>query len=258
MEKVIFQDLGEKSYEEAWTYQQSLHDQLKDHKISKRRNPGDPRFKVYQPHYLLFCEHPPVYTLGKSGSLNNLLLSEDRLKAAGFEFFKINRGGDITYHGPGQVVGYPIFDLDRFFTDVHRYVRFLEEIIIRTLQDFGITATRVDGFTGVWIEGKENQPNRKICAIGVHLSRWVSMHGFALNVNTKLAHFNNIVPCGIADKDKIVTSMQQELSKEIPLTLVKDRLKYHFSNLFNFEYATVNDEFDQQQKYSNEEGYSHT
>ncbi len=251
MEKVIFEDLGSISYEKAWKYQQSLHDFLKDAKIKKRKSeqqnnqqslPNNDQIVENPPHRLLFCEHKPVYTLGKSGSADHLLLNKEGLSAAGFEFFKINRGGDITYHGPGQIVGYPIFDLDRFFTDVHRYVKTIEEIIILTMAEFGIAATRIDGFTGVWIQGEKGKPNRKICAIGVHLSRWVSMHGFALNVNTNLAHFNNIVPCGIADKDKIVTSMQQELGRKIELQTVKNRLKYYFAKLFNYEYALVYDE----------------
>ena len=254
MEKVIFEDLGRISYEDAWKYQQSLHDRLKDVKLRKRKSPNDVDLPDYQPHYLLFCEHNPVYTLGKSGSVDHLLLGKSRMESEGFEFFKINRGGDITYHGPGQIVGYPILDLDRFFNDVHRYVRTLEEGIILTLQDFGIEAVRMEGFTGVWLEGKAGNPNRKICAIGVHLSRWVSMHGFALNVNTELQHFNNIVPCGIADKDKIVTSMQQELDQEIELAIVKDRLKYHFSTLFKYEYTLIHDDV---QTSRDEERYPH-
>lgn len=254
MEKVIFKDLGRVSYQKAWDYQQVLHDRLKEVKLKKRKTPNDPGVPLYQPHYLLFCEHNPVYTLGKSGSKDNLLLGKEGMEREGFEFFKINRGGDITYHGPGQLVGYPIFDLDRFFTDVHKYVRFIEEVIILTLKEFNITGERVEGFTGVWISSGAGRPQRKICAIGVHLSRWVSMHGFALNINTDLSHFNNIVPCGIVDKDKVVTSMQEELDQEIKISLVKDRLKYHFSHLFKFEYATVYDE----QKSRDEKRHSHS
>ena len=180
---------------------------------------------------------PLVYTLGKSGSIDNLLLDNEALAQAGFEFFKINRGGDITYHGPGQIVGYPIFDLDRFFTDVHRYVRFLEEAVILTLADYGIYGTRVEKYTGVWLEATEDKPLRKICAIGVHLSRWVTMHGFAFNINTNLGHFNNIIACGITDEDKTVTSLAKELGREMDIEEVKSRLKNHFAHLFGFTFA---------------------
>ena len=241
MEKVVFEDLGKISYQDGWDYQQSLHDLIKTVKLKRRKTPEDPKLPSYQPHYLLFCEHNPVFTLGKSGAADHLLLKNAALKEMGFEFFKINRGGDITYHGPGQIVGYPIFDLERFFTDVHRYVRTLEEAIILTLQDFNIIGKRIDGYTGVWIV-RPNGLKKKICAIGVHLSRWVSMHGFALNVNTELAHFEYIVPCGIVDNDKAITSMQQELNQKIELAIVKNRLKYHFANLFQYEYALVYDD----------------
>ena len=236
MEKVIFKNLGSIDYQAAWNYQKGLLQEVIARKLNNRHLTVDHSTYENPKHYLLFCQHPPVYTLGKSGSLNNLLLNETELKEKSIEFYKINRGGDITFHGPGQIVGYPIFDLDLFFTDIHKYVRFLEEVIIRTLADFDIIGTRIEGFTGVWIKGKEGQANRKICAIGVHLSRWVTMHGFAFNVNTNLKYFDNIVPCGINDKDKTVTSLAQELGQPIDRALVIQRLKIHFAQLFEFEY----------------------
>lgn len=235
--RVIYEDLGLIQYEEGWKYQQSLHDGIKATKLANRKKAVKDQKK--QEHYFLICVHEPVFTLGKSGSIDHLLLSEDLLKEKGFSFFKINRGGDITYHGPGQIVGYPILDLDCFFTDVHQYVRYIEEIIIRTLSDFGIVGTRINGFTGVWIEGDENRPNRKVCAIGVHLSRWVTMHGFALNVNTNLSHFNYIVPCGISSENKTVTSMAMELGQPLDEVLVKERLKHHFTSLFECELVST-------------------
>lgn len=236
MPKVIFRDLGHIGYQKAWDYQSGLHNELKNRKLDNRKRLSENREFLPQNHYLLFCEHPPVYTLGKSGSIDHLLLNEKELKQQGFDFFKINRGGDITYHGPGQIVGYPIFDLDDFFTDVHKYVRFLEEAVILTLEEYGLKGMRMPGFTGVWLSQTKKLPKRKICAIGVHLSRWVTMHGFAFNVNTDLSHFNYIVPCGIDDADKSVTSMATELGEELNLKEVKDKLKKHFSNLFKFEY----------------------
>ena len=232
MEQVAVQDLGRIDYQAAWDYQSQLHRQLVDQKVTWRRTKqeGEPRPKVQ--HHFLFCEHPPVYTLGKSGKLDHLLLKEEELEEEGVQFYKINRGGDITFHGPGQVVGYPIFDLDHFFNDVHRYVRFIEEAIIWTLGEFGIQGRRYEGYTGVWLEGA---PKRKICAIGVHLSRWVSMHGFALNVNTGLKYFEHIVPCGIQEADKTVTSMEAELGTTIDIQAVKDRIIQHFADLFQFD-----------------------
>ncbi|MEM1121645.1 MAG: lipoyl(octanoyl) transferase LipB [Bacteroidota bacterium] len=236
MKKVTYQYLGLKDYLAAWDYQKSLLKEVIDRKMNNRKLPeDDPNFQVQQ-HYLLFCHHPPVYTLGKSGSMDHLLLNEAELKAAHIDFYKINRGGDITFHGPGQVVGYPIFDMDCFFTDIHKYVRFLEEVIIRTLAEYGVVGTRIEGFTGVWIAGKNGTPNRKICAIGVHLSRWVTMHGFALNVNTDLKYFDYIVPCGIDDADKKVTSLAQELGKTVDIPEIMNRLKFHFAQLFDFEF----------------------
>ncbi len=237
MQKVIFKDLGKISYREAWDYQQQLLAEAIEtkHQNRRRRETGEPLLPIK--HYLLFCEHPPVYTLGRSGSLDHLLLDEAGLSEKGIEFFKINRGGDITYHGPGQIVGYPIFDLDEFFTDVHRYVRYIEEAVIRTLAEYGLEANRIKEYTGVWLPEKGWIPKRKICAIGVHLSRWVTMHGFAFNINTDLNYFRHIIPCGIEDKDKDVTSLDKELEREIDLSEVKEKLKFHFAELFGFEFA---------------------
>jgi len=237
LERVIFQDLGRISFKDAWDYQQQLLQALIDTKTANRRRAQEGLPPLDARHHLLFCEHPPVYTLGKSGSLQHLLLDEAGLRSRGIEFFKINRGGDITYHGPGQIVAYPIFDLDRFFTDVHRYVRTLEEIVIRTLREYGLEAQRMEGFTGVWLPPTPTLPKRKICAIGVHLSRWVTMHGFALNVNTDLSYFRHIVPCGIDAADKDVTSLEAELGRPVELQEVKNRLKRHFAALFGFVFA---------------------
>ncbi len=233
--RVWFRDLGLIPYREAWELQTALHRELLQRKLANRGRP--PEEVVPQVHHLLFCTHPHVYTLGKSGSMAHLLLSQDELRARGIEFFEINRGGDITYHGPGQVVGYPIFDLDEFFTDVHRYVRTLEEVIIRTLAEYGLKGMRIPKYTGVWLEATEVWPQRKICAIGVHLSRWVSMHGFAFNVNTDLTYFGHIVPCGIRDENKAVTSLALELGREVDEAEVKTALKRHFAELFAFEWV---------------------
>lgn len=237
IQQVVFQDLGIIPYQKAWDYQQQLLKQVVDTKLRNRHLSAVDTNRISHPHYLLFCEHPPVYTLGKSGSIEHLLLTEEQLKQEGFEFFKINRGGDITYHGPGQIVGYPIFDLDCFFTDVHRYVRYLEEAVIRTLDEYDIEAEREDGYTGVWLPASSWQPKRKICAIGVHLSRWVTMHGFAFNINTNLDHFSNIIPCGIQEVDKGVTSLAQELGTAVDMEEVKNKLKRHFAHLFGFAFA---------------------
>lgn len=242
MQKVIFQDLGAVDYKETWEYQQKLLDELVAIKRYNRHLEEGAEAKT-QKHYLLFCEHKPVYTLGKSGSLDHLLLSEAQLGEKEIDFYKINRGGDITFHGEGQIVGYPIFDLDCFFTDVHKYVRYLEEAVIRTLGDYGLQAIRKEGFTGVWLAQTERLPFRKICAIGVHLSRWVTMHGFAFNVNTDLQYFNYIVPCGINDADKTVTSLQHELGKPVDIEEVKGRLKNHFQELFGFVFDVENPDF---------------
>lgn len=235
METVIGQDLGHMRYREAWDYQTSLHKTLVDNKLANKHLPS----KSYpQAHHLLFVEHPPVYTLGKSGSMDHLLLSETELVARGIEFFPINRGGDITFHGPGQLVGYPILDLECFFTDVHRYVRHLEEVMIRTLAEYNIEGMRLAGFTGVWVEDTPPQttqstPNyRKICAIGVHLSRWTTLHGWAFNINTPLEYFENIVPCGIQDEDKTVTSLAQLLGYEVDMAEIKGKVIRHFEAVF--------------------------
>lgn len=250
--KVIYQDLGRIRYQTAWDYQFDTIKKVIDAKrvireslestpsvVSALAMTNELIFKEKliekQVNYLLFCEHNPVYTLGKSGSLANLLLNEEQLAAKSIEFFKINRGGDITYHGDGQITGYPIFDLDCFFTDVHKYVRSLEEVMIRTIADYGLEGTRIKDFTGVWLENGDKK--RKICAIGVHLSRWVTMHGFALNVNTPLEFFNNIIPCGIDDADKTVTSLAAELGREMDFEEVKTRVKGHFADVFGFEFV---------------------
>jgi len=237
MEKITFKDLGRISYREAWDMQQQLMDSLIQDKLEHRRLSKLEDAVLQAPtrrHHLLFCEHNPVFTLGKSGSADHLLMSAPALEELGFEFFKINRGGDITYHGPGQLVAYPIFDLDGFFSDVHRYVRSLEEVVIRTLEDYSLTGLRANGYTGVWLAAEGKRPMRKICAIGVHLSRWVTMHGFAFNINTNLSHFDYIVPCGIADPDKTVTSLQAELGEEVSMEAVKARVRFHFREVFDF------------------------
>ena len=237
MQKVIFLDLGKKEYEETWNFQQSLLDEKvrikrANWQLEREGKTGN----LPQEHHLIFVEHPHVYTLGKSGSLENLLLSEKELEEKGAVFFKINRGGDITYHGPGQVVGYPIFDLEYFFKDVHKYVRSLEEVIMRTCADYGVETIREEGFSGVWLSSKGKKPKRKICAVGVHLSRWITMHGFAFNVNTDLNFFKNMIPCGIDDPEKDVTSLSKELGREIDMEEVKKRLRKHFAGIFDFEY----------------------
>lgn len=235
MPTVQFQDLGRISYQQAWDYQQAL---LTAMVARKRRNRDLAPDSSPEPqtHHLLFCEHPHVYTLGKSGKIDHLLLNEDGLRERGIEFFKINRGGDITYHGPGQITGYPIFDLDEFFTDVKKYVRYLEEVIIRVLAQYDLTGDRSEGESGVWLEVGTPRA-RKICAVGVHLSRWVTMHGFAFNVNTDLNYFHNIVPCGITDKG--VTSLQAELGRPLDMATVKAQVKAAYREVFGFEYTAV-------------------
>lgn len=219
--------LGTKDYKETWDYQEELFKKTLDLKIKNRRESSD----IPTRNYFLFVEHPHVYTLGKSGDIENLLISEKELAARNATFYKINRGGDITYHGPGQIVGYPILDLDNFFTDIHKYLRLLEETIIQTLAEYGLKAERSEGETGVWLD--VGTPfARKICAMGVRASRWVTMHGFALNINTNLGYFDNIVPCGI--KDKAVTSLNVELGKEkIDLEEVQEKILKHFAQLFD-------------------------
>lgn len=226
------------AYQKAWDLQTKIHQELKNNKLNWRHLDEEEKKIKSQIHSLIFCEHNHVYTLGKSGSEDHLLFGDEQLKAEEIEYFKINRGGDITYHGPGQLTGYPIFDLDEFFTDVHKYVRLLEECIIQLLETYGVEGYRETGFTGVWIHPTSINPKkRKICAIGVHLSRWVTMHGFALNVNTDLNYFNHIVPCGIADNDKTVTSLSIELGKKVDMHEVSERLKSIFASIFEFEYV---------------------
>jgi lipoyl(octanoyl) transferase len=222
--KIQLLDLGNKDYKDTWDYQEELFAAIVDLKIQKRNNP-----EIVTPNYFLYVEHPHVYTLGKSGDFSNLLLSEKQLTEKGATFYKINRGGDITYHGPGQIVGYPILDLENFFTDIHKYLRFLEEAIILTLAEYGLKTERSPGETGVWFD--VGTPfARKICALGVRASRWVTMHGFALNVNADLGYFDNIIPCGI--RGKAVTSMHVELGKSVDEQEVKEKILKHFSALF--------------------------
>jgi lipoyl(octanoyl) transferase len=223
---VRVRQLGLVTYEAATALQQDLFQQTIDQKIHNRRNPDD---QTPTAQHLLFVEHPPVYTLGKSGDKNNLLVNNTTLKEKGASFFKTNRGGDITFHGPGQLVGYPILDLDCFFTDIHKYLRFLEECVIATLAVYNIEATRSNGETGVWLDVEGANP-RKICAMGIRTSRWVTMHGFALNVNTDLSFFDYIIPCGIADKS--ITSMAKELGAAVDIQEVIKKFKEHFSRIF--------------------------
>ncbi len=239
MEKqpVIFKDLGVMDYQAAWDYQESLlKENVRRKSLVFSQEPGvdvltthDSRLTTQ--HHLLFVEHPPVYTLGKSGDINNVLIDEEARTAKGIEFFRTNRGGDITFHGPGQIVGYPIIDLEKYYTDIGKYLRNIEEVIILTLKEYGIEAGRSAGETGVWIEPDIKGRERKICAIGVRTSRWITMHGFALNVNTDLNYFNFIVPCGISNKQ--VTSLEKELGRKIDFEEAKERLKNNFAFVFN-------------------------
>ena len=228
--QIKFIDLGTMDYKEAWDFQQNLFDEIVQIKKENRKN----NTNLKTPNYFLFVEHPHVYTLGKSGNYSNLLIDENQLKNKNASFYKINRGGDITYHGPGQIVGYPILDLENFFTDIHKYLRFLEQTVIQTLDNFGIKGERNDGKTGVWIDIDTPFP-KKICAMGVRASRWVTMHGFALNVNVDLDYFNNIIPCGLTDN--VVTSVNKELNQsEADITEIKNVLKSCFSETFNSEF----------------------
>lgn len=233
MRTVHFRDLGLIRYAEAWDLQTRLFQGTIDRKIANRHLPEDQQTPTED--HLLFCEHPHVYTLGKSGKQSHLLLNEDGLREKGVEFFPIDRGGDITYHGPGQIVGYPILDLDHHFTDIHRFLRTLEEAVIGTLEAYGIKAGRIEGLTGVWLDWTDPFKARKICAFGIRASRWVTMHGFAFNVNTDLDYFRNIVPCGIADKG--VTSMAAELGGPVDIEEVKERLKLELADLFDVAMA---------------------
>jgi lipoyl(octanoyl) transferase len=229
--KVKFIDLGKKDYKETWDFQEELFAKTVSLKIQNRQ--AGPESQIATDNYLIFVEHPHVYTLGKSGELSHLLLDEKGLEEKEARFYKINRGGDITYHGPGQLVGYPIIDLDNFFTDIHKYLRLLEEAIILTLAEYGIEAGRIEGLTGVWLDYLEQKNPRKICALGVKSSRWVTMHGFAFNINSDISYFNNIVPCGIPDK--AVTSMHLELGYLLDETEVKEKVKKHIMGLFEME-----------------------
>lgn len=236
--QVIFQDWGLIDYQEAWDRQEALFagtvklkTELRNRQAALAGQP-DEEADSLTPNYLVFCEHPHVYTLGKSGKPEHLLLSEDELKAKNAVYYPINRGGDITYHGPGQLVAYPILDLDNFFTDIHLYLRTLEEAVINTLAEYDITAGRYPGYTGVWLDA-DNERARKICAMGVRCSRWVTMHGLALNVNADLDYFNHIVPCGI--EGKAVATLQQELGRPVNLNEVEQILKHHISVLFGME-----------------------
>jgi lipoyl(octanoyl) transferase len=225
MKQIQLLDLGNKDYKATWEYQEELFKRIVDLKILNRNSTAS----IPTPNFFLYVTHPHVYTLGKSGDLSNLLLSEKQLLEKGATFYKINRGGDITYHGPGQIVGYPILDLENFFTDIHKYLRFLEEAIILTLAEYGLKTERSPGETGVWFD--VGTPfARKICAMGVRASRWVTMHGFALNVNADLGYFDNIIPCGI--RGKAVTSMHVELGREVNEDEVKEKILKHFSELF--------------------------
>ena len=231
--------LGLKDYQEAWAFQEDLFKQSVSIKIANRKRGENKQEKT--PNYLIFCEHPHVYTLGKSGSEDNLLLNKEGLEQKEASYYKINRGGDITYHGPGQLVCYPILDLDNFFEDIHKYLRYLEQAVIDTLAEYNVAAGRIDGLTGVWVDFDQANPldkfwrPRKICAMGVKSSRWITMHGLALNVNTQLEYFNNIVPCGI--DDKAVTSLAQEIGQPVDLKEVQVKLSKHLATLFEMDFT---------------------
>jgi lipoyl(octanoyl) transferase len=229
--KVLFKDLGLIDYKEAWDYQESLFSSVIEQKMQNRLVEEDQQTATMN--YLLFCEHPHVYTLGKNGSENNLLVNTLQLSEKKASYYKINRGGDITYHGPGQIVGYPILDLDNFSPDIHRYVALLEEAVMLTIQEYGIHGARLQGASGVWIDPDIPGKARKICAIGIRSSRWVTMHGFAFNVNSDLSYFDLINPCGFTDKK--ATSMQVELGRQVDMDEVKSKLKNHLSQLFSMD-----------------------
>ena len=229
--EVELEDLGLIDYKQCWDYQTKLFDASVQLKIKNRKFPEN---RVSTKNHLIFCEHPHVYTLGKSGDLKNLLIDGPKRKEKNISFYKINRGGDITYHGPGQLVVYPILDLDYFFSDIHKYLRLLEESVILTLADYGVTGQRLDGFTGVWVDAEKKTP-RKICAIGVKCSRWVTMHGIGFNINSNLDYFKHIVPCGIEDKS--VTSLQKEINQKIDMKELKLRFKKNFKTLFGINWV---------------------
>ncbi len=234
MQQAIFRDLGITDYKSAWDYQEKL---LQDNVAIKSAVRTDPAQsdKLQTQHYFLLCEHTPVYTLGKSGDMANVLMSDDELVKNNIEFFRTNRGGDITFHGLQQIVGYPILDLERIYTDIGKYLRNLEQVIIETIAEYGIKGNRSAGETGVWIEPGVKGKERKICAIGVRCSRWITMHGFALNVNTDLDYFNNIIPCGIVNKQ--VTSIEKELKGKVDYEEVKQKIKKHFAKIFEVTFA---------------------
>lgn len=230
MQQVFFQDLGIQPYKQVWDYQEQLLKANVDIKM-KNRALNEHETPLPTQHHLLFVEHPPVYTLGKNGKEQNILISNLELQQKNIEYYHINRGGDITFHGPEQLVGYPILDLDQFKTDLGWYLRSIEDVIILTMADYGILGERSKGETGVWIDTDLKGKERKICAIGIKCSRWVTMHGFAFNVNTDLSYFNHIVPCGIVNKK--VTSLEKELGRKIDMNEVKEKVKHHFQNIFN-------------------------
>ena len=238
---VIFQDLGLMDYQSAWDYQESLlQENVRKKSLTWQSVITEIDTVMEQPstvNYLLFVEHPPVYTLGKSGNKENVLLGEDDLKAKSIQFFNTNRGGDITFHGPDQLVGYPILDLEKFYTDIGKYLRNLEEVIILTIAEYGIKGDRSSGETGVWIEPGLMGRERKICAIGVRCSRWITMHGFALNVNTDLSYFNHIIPCGIVNKQ--VTSIEKELGYKLDMNEVKEKMKRNFEKVFEADLTFI-------------------
>ena len=238
MQNVIFKDLGIIDYKTAWDYQEKLLQQNVSIKTAIR-NDAAVAEKLDTQNYFLLCEHEPVYTLGKSGDMKNVLMSEAELAANNIQFFKTNRGGDITFHGPQQIVGYPILDLEKFYTDIGKYLRNLEEVIILTIAEYGIKGERSAGETGVWIEPGVIGKERKICAIGVRCSRWITMHGFALNVNTDLSYFNNIIPCGIVNKQ--VTSIEKELGKKVDFEEVKEKVRNNFKMVFDVEFIYENE-----------------
>ena len=231
--EILIKDLGVLSYSNSWEYQKAIFDNIISQKIKNRTL----KKKIKTENYLLIVEHKPIYTIGKSGDTSNLLLDEKQLKLKNIDFKKINRGGDITFHGLGQIVGYPILDLDNFFTDIGQYLRTLEEVIISTISFFGLKGYRINGETGVWVKDKSNSP-KKICAFGIKASRWVTMHGFALNVHTDLKYFDYIVPCGISDKG--VTSIEETLNKKITTKIVKAKIYENFARLFDAELFHIN------------------
>ncbi|MEO6638200.1 MAG: lipoyl(octanoyl) transferase LipB [Ginsengibacter sp.] len=245
-QNVIFEDLGIINYKSAWDYQEELVKKNIDIKVEHRKllqNPNNALpavgFELPTINYLLFCEHPPVYTLGKSGHMHNVLLNESEMEKKEIEFFKTNRGGDVTFHGLQQVVGYPIIDLEKFYTDIGKYLRSLEEVIILTIAEYGIKGERSLGETGVWIKPGIAGKERKICAMGIRCSRWITMHGFALNVNTDLSYFNNIIPCGIVNKQ--VTSIAKELDRKIDFKEVKEKIKKNFARVFEVDITSIHD-----------------